>query len=700
MAFSALADKAITNVGVFVSVDVLDTSTGTTTTLYFSDGQRPAADWVGDGTVREWDGKIRGWEIVKPNQKLGTARHAHATMRLSLWVSGYDDDLWDYLTPDHQWERIDEGVNAWLVDLDQSPGSGSRRQFIGMVGSEPDNIMPDSAFTVDGVGGWYNTRVPTRRLATPDGGWTEYGEARNRAYASISGAVTAAQTHINLSSVGGFGNVTAGDVMVLMDGTGASGPPIPREACYLSGINTDGANASSVDVRRGYGFTSATSHIDRQTAWFSKNGISDPYTKASAYEQQLGFVFGYMSAYRGIVMPMVPYTLQDDHYLFYWTRGSGGTASRSWLFQHDEFWRNIGAENSSFNDYGDSYKFDSAILGTGDENCEPHWQLAGTYFRTSGQSATSGHGPHTGSGWNSEAWDVYARVPGIKNPNNGIYSAAPGIARYLATNSRWACGITSAFHVSAMSNWNAGGWFDEFAGLTYPFRIAGNVPAFDNTEEPPKLADVIAELCDITNSDLFYRGGQWYPKRRTVAATSTATITRSDVIGHIEMSRGSRHKDYINELVAETAQSVLSEPGTKATDVPAPVPYKSVLQDDDEINNLGGYIDGKVSLTISRKWWRFDLSADWKISNTKRQQRHLQWWRAAHAKQLDHRAQAQVWTVTKLPARYLWLEQGDTIEFDDVPGITTRKGQIRDIRITGGQDQPVTLKVRSWHINF
>jgi len=427
--------------------------------------------------------------------------------------------------------------------------------------------------------------------------------------------------------------------------------------------------------------------------WTCWNGTQDEYTQANGYGAQLGYVFGRAASKRGIVIPAIPFCIQDNKFNLYFTRGYAQDVLRAWWYSGGGFSEEYSAvEIDTYDDVRSSYKPASATGAGNNQNVQPHYLPAGTYART---DAAAG-------GWESETDKLWLRVGGILNPTSAPYSAPPGIAMFLAQNSNWGCDISSAFHASSISAWNAGGWDDEFAGVNYFKRIAGQVPEFGKqTQEQPKISDVLAELCDLVNSDLFYKDGRWFPKRRAVAATATATIGQSDVIGKVSSTRGGfKHPDYANELVPGYNQSVLSEPKTGTDEVPVSIPWEPVIRDWDEILRRGGILSGKISRDVKREWWRFDMAQDWEIGNSGRQKKHLQYWITAHKEQLDHRAQPQLWVEATLPARYLWLEQGDTIEYDGFDHVTSRKGQIREIRINLDMGKPVTLTVKSWHINF
>ncbi|MBT7101172.1 hypothetical protein HN937_27590, partial [Candidatus Poribacteria bacterium] len=214
----------------------------------------------------------------------------------------------------------------------------------------------------------------------------------------------------------------------------------------------------------------------------------------------------------------------------------------------------------------------------------------------------------------------------------------------------------------------------------------------------PNLMDALQELADVVNSDMWVREGLIYPKRRKVAATADATVDDSDfVINSNPMQLKDPQTIYCNVYRALYSADVLSRP-TLADDMPpVQIPMGITLIDHDEVkanNSVSTEVD------VSRTWWRQHLTASWiQQQKTAQQNSHLADWTAGNEVQFDQRSQSQVWMESTLSHRFAWLEQGDTIAYDVDP-YTSRLGQIRDIRISGGDGKPVTMKVRSWHINF
>ena len=148
-------------------------------------------------------------------------------------------------------------------------------------------------------------------------------------------------------------------------------------------------------------------------------------------------------------------------------------------------------------------------------------------------------------------------------------------------------------------------------------------------------------------------------------------------------------------MTAECGQAVLSQPSTTRDEPPVNVPYTTQTQDNAEIGRRG-----RREATVQRKWWRFHFSDTWTQYNTDKDgTEHLDYWIEAHQQHFDQRSQPQIWMEARLSPRFLPVEQGETIEYDVDP-FTTRKGQIRGIKIQGGAGKPITVTVRSWHINF
>jgi len=226
--------------------------------------------------------------------------------------------------------------------------------------------------------------------------------------------------------------------------------------------------------------------------------------------------------------------------------------------------------------------------------------------------------------------------------------------------------------------------------------VTGIIPAKGSTEDPPYIMDVLHEQADVVNSDFFVRDGLVYPTRRGAATTADYTIDSTDFSagGKARMLKDPQ-TIYCNVLKAECGQAVLSHPSTTLNEPPVNVPYTSILQNHAEIGRRG-----RREATALRKWWRFHFSEAWtQYNNDDDGSAHLEYWEAAHQDMLDQRAQPQIWMEAKLSPRFLTIEQGETIAFDCAP-FTTRKGQVRAVKIQGGQGKPITVTVRSWHISF
>ena len=201
MAFSALTTNYdALSIGVFVRVVVTNVSTGATNTFYFSDGEHPSTDWVGIGAVN-WEGRIRGdWTINKPDQKIGQSGWTHPTAKFRIWIGGADDDMWDYLGVNWEWENA--VADVWIADLSQTPGSGYRKQIQGNIRRGPEDLSLFSSLQLDIVGNLYKVPLLNTYFTAPTAegvGFVQPKGIQNSGGALV-GPHSAADTSLTLSA--------------------------------------------------------------------------------------------------------------------------------------------------------------------------------------------------------------------------------------------------------------------------------------------------------------------------------------------------------------------------------------------------------------------------------------------------------------------------------------------------------------------
>ena len=691
MAFSALTTNyGALSIGVFVRVVATNVSSGVTQTLYFSDGEHPATDWVDIGAVN-WLGKIRGdWTITKPDQKIGQSGWTHPTASFDIWLGGAEDDLWDYLGVNWEWDN--GTADVWLVDLSQTPGSGYRKQIQGNVRKGPEDLELFKSFKLDIVGNHYKERILATQLAAPTATGTGFVRPREQAqgnHVKTSAAVAAADTTITLSTMNA--SYRRGRVVIL-----STSP----EMIWIGSV----VGNTLAFLRRGYGGTSALSYTAGASAHCYKNGTNGALAPDTAREQTLPYVFGKGAQNRGIVLEIWPSDYEG-------TLGGSATGDiEAWVargkLDHNgiAWWStDAGANVQAVGSAGSALRYNdfdnpnpaAAYVHLGRPGRPANPIPAGTYV-TFVNNADFGGGTFT-----SESDRLWIRCAGVSAGAGGPIRWPTGTTNYLLTNANWSFGYTLSnvvYSVSGdtrISGPNTGKWADEYTE-DYWSEITGIVPEKGSTGDIPFIMDVLHEQADLVNSDFFVREGLLYPTRRGAAATADYTIDSTDFSagGKARMLKDPQ-TIYCNVLKAECGQAVLSHPSTTLNEPPVNVPYTSILQNHAEIGRRG-----RREATALRKWWRFHFSEAWtQYNNDDDGSAHLEYWEAAHQDMLDQRAQPQIWMEAKLSPRFLPVEQGETIAYDTAP-FTTRKGQVRAVKIQGGQGKPITVTVRSWHISF
>ena len=697
MAFSALTTNyGALSIGVFVRVVATNVSSGATQTLYFSDGEHPATDWVGIGAVN-WLGKIRGdWTITKPDQKIGQSGWTHPTASFDIWLGGAEDDLWDYLGVNWEWDN--GTADVWLVDLSQTPGSGYRKQIQGNVRKGPEDLELFKSFRLDIVGNHYKERILATQLAapTPSGtGFVRPGAQVTTNHNKTSAAVAAADTTILLSFISGASNpYRRGRVVILSTST---------EMIWIGGVSLPGPSLTR--LRRGYGGTSALSYAAGTSAHVYKNGTHGAYAPDTAREQTLPYVFGKGAIDRGIVLEVWPASVEGDWAIIAavstigpldaWAgRGKIGNHGKAWWKNGGVITEAAAVDVDAYNDL-DNPNPNAFYPHMGIAGQPTHPLPAGTYYNF------ASNGDFDDDEYKSDSDKMWVRLQGVSAGVGSPIRWPTGTTNYLLTNANWSFGYTLSnvvYSVSGdtrISGPSTGKWADEYTE-DYWSEITGIVPEKGSTGDIPFIMDVLHEQADLVNSDFFVREGLLYPTRRGAAAVADYTIDNTDFSagGKAQMLKDPQ-TIYCNVLTAECSQAVLSQPSFTRDEDPVNVPYTSLLQDNAEIGRRG-----RREATAARKWWRFHMSDSWTpYANDDDGSAHLEYWEAAHQDMLDQRAQPQIWMEAKLSPRFLTIEQGETIAFDCAP-FTTRKGQVRAVKIQGGQGKPITVTVRSWHISF
>jgi hypothetical protein len=649
----------------FVHVELYDRDAGTTLDLYM--GSTEATTKVPDGTMRHWMGRLSGGKAREADPQLYQSTWKHPTFTCAVTTA--DDSstsFWEtYLDPDIVWRG--RPATVYACDL----GSGqTQTEYAGTVTAGPDKLRKGESFRFNVTAGYPDVKLPNPPFSVPSETFTGFIQPRYQDGGAITlnGAVNATDTTWTLNNI----SLRWIDRRVVV---------CEDEIVY---ITSNDQVAKTIDVIRGYAKTTPASHADLTAVHVYRNGPLSPTMPSGVADTVLPYVFGNVTGtHRGIVLPLWAQGFNDvgvtGNLVMYTTRGINRTR---------EFWyRESGgtiitalaiAANQNFNDHDDA-----------DTNCLLDKYNAGSYIARIDVIGLSWH-PDTAKAW--------ARMDGIANDEleTGLPHRYPcGIAQYLATNSDWACGLSSVFTTGLITAWNDGAWKQEYTE-EYAERISGIIPAVGSTTSP-KLVDALQELCWIVGSDLFYRAGKLHPKRRTVESTADFTVESRD-LQHEFPEMENRSKDYANMVTFDHGQDILAKPDTSPI-APVPdnealaIPYSVIARDDDEVTAND---DVEVTQKLESKWWWFELSADWDQSSADDQISHLDNLRDSAEDHLAQLAQPQIHLRTKLTHRHWNCYQGMTIEYD-VDGYTTRKGQVR--ARTKDYDAG-TIEIVSWHIEF
>ena len=707
--FADIATNASINVKVFVKVSPVDVTTGTATDLYFAYGNTPTNKV--DGILRNWEGRLRGaTRIGKLDQKIGSGTFVHPMATFSLWIGDEDDALWDEFGDDDDW--VGAACKVWTVDMEQdwtsSIDNGRRLQIDGTISRGPNRMGINRALQFEVRGAFLDVALPNQVLASATESACAYiqpvilnGNAAGALHTTINATET---TLIPADAAAGVGNITGyavGQVVFICD-AGASTNP---EQMYVTAVN---AGPTTIEVIRGYNGTTSAAHTAGDPLYamqpgpnprintVNRNGLVVPYVFAAGLVDRNPYfnVTAYQAGRQTRQYAANPFV---EAML---SMGKGPTipVGKTWYLLS-------GGNLTVGND--DAYNDEDSVFGTAlawgtqvpadvitNYHLQPHIELTGTY-QDLNRNATA-----------IEPTDLYwtlVRGITVDGTTGGAVIRYPcGIMLYLLTDSSFALGYAAAdvIHGTRITDFDAGDWADEFdtgGAEEWWSQIAATIPTQGTTEQV-KLMDLLQELANLGQSDIWTRDGLLYPAKRAVAGTADWTIEKWDYSEAPERVKDPQNI-YCNRITAGFGQPLLCEPlaGVPGS-VPVEVPYTVTVEDQDEIA-----AHGMIDKTTSTAWCYCNFADQW-IQNIADdddpQTAHLEWWEDAAQAQLDQRAQPQQWMEVKLPERFAAIEQGDTIEFDVAPH-TTRKGQVRQVDLitdeTGRVDQ---VKVRSWHIDF
>jgi len=660
---------------------------------YWSDGEF-TGDHV-DGTMRVWEGRLRGEVRLKyPDQRLYEPRWTTPTCDFSIWVGDKDDGIWDYLEPSEAYRWTGAAVTVYLVDMTQRAGAGAAVYFEGytVAGIEGQAARVNSTLKITATYEHADVLLPCSIFAVPTKSATGFVQPFREDTGYFDGAHTATDTTVALKGVGGptgtLDDWGEGYVITAVETNGAV--VVPGEAMFVE-ENLAGAAQTNgtVTVTRGYARTTKATHADGDEVWLQRNGLSTCVAPSGAFDMCLPYVFGEIGNNRGSVVETWPAGFTVDNQTgdmeFWVSRGVCKEASTSWEAQGGVV-TEYSAALETYNDLDDT-EDPSAPTPT---TTTPNVVLAGTYVV-----------PGIAPAWDPDADRAWVRIGGITN--NGADTGDPhrypsGIAQYLATNTDWACGLTSPWYGTVITGWNSGDWADEYTEDFFE-HIWGICPEPRSTDAP-RLVDALHALATLVGSDLFVRNDgthlKFYPKRRNVESAADFTVRSYDLYREYPEQIQDGQRVYCNILTMDHAQDVLCEPIPADDLEPMAVPYSVVVEDEDEITLRGGHPTGEIRGSFTSQWWRFYLSGVWNQSDTDMKTLHLAYLEDAADLHLIHRSQGQPWMRSTLSHRFLGVWQGATIEYDLSP-YTTTKGQVRDIeiKIDGGK---VTVDVLSWHL--
>ena len=700
MAFADIADTTSTNLQLFAVVNVYDRDTDTTTTLYWSEGDTHT-DQV-DGTVRDWEGRIDGWKQADHDQKIGTSRYAHPSASIRVYlgnqVGDEADGLWDYLTDDHQWEG--QPLKLYLVDMSQAGGAGAELIFHGKVGPRPADLREGEFFSLRGIGRHQGARLPNQSLSMASE-WRcaflqplVWSTSNSQLGAGVNATATTWVTNLL-----GANGINPGMVVACCDaGTGDN-----FELAWVEEVPA----ANQLTVKRGYMGTTAVGHAQNDWVYALLPGPLGSAIADKAAGLVIPLIVGSGDAGKG-VYPYTDYvaargwrTLGVGHSVEVWiSSGVGPKAQEYWYESSGSI--TVDAAPTTYNDISGAYGANAINHGDAipalaeNVHLEPNPIPSGTYVE--------GEGIQSHMHSQIQYW---VRVRGLTRENTQagtVITSVAEIIKYVMQTPTWGLGYTLADVVDddRIDGWDSGDFPDEYAEAWWN-EIAGAFPAFGATSSPYAL-DVLQEFCDLVNADMFVRGGKLYPKRRTVAATADLTVEDYHLVGSRPVHINDPHGAYCNVFRAAGTPDLMSEPDEVNNNVPITIPYESIIGDDDEIDRYGDIVETR----ISRLWARMELATQWDMTQVMpagaQQTRHLEYWEAVHQEQLAMRAQPQIYIRATVQENCTWLQQGHTVEFN-VPGITTAKGQVRQVERSrpasgNGPRRPIRTEIESWHISF
>jgi len=700
MAFADIAGKDQANLEVFVELTLTNTNTEATQTFYWSRGH-VQTDKV-DGTLRDWERRLEpNWSVLEPKPEIGSSRWAFPTAKFVLHLGDSNDDLWDYVYAPWQWKRAT--ANVYLVDMDQEYTSASvngvRQKLTGIVREhsvtppqrDDRGQMQPGSVSLQLIDRLYQMTIAGRRMSSVTQYFTDFVrplyDFENGDDAELDGAINATQTTITLKNImTGIARWTANRVAVIVSNTGGLGYE-PVEAMWVE--SNDAGN--DITVRRGYGGTTAQSHVDSSTVWLLENGIDNKFCRDEAYQHVVPFVFGETAANRGIVLPAWPQANDDNgasdgSLVFWYARGKyGATLAKFWWLDDAGGMQDEGSP-TNYNDYDNACRPASPAIW---RYIEPHFKLCGSYV-----IPTVEYKSLVLNNWSKDESKAWVRTNGVIDPGgSNPYDHAAGVLWYMATNTNWALGLSDIIHSDALTAWDTGAWITEYSGVDYWDHITVVVPGLGERSNPP-AADFFAELCDVVNSDLFYREGQLYPKKRETAGSADHTYKCYD---WLRARQYEEDRDYCNTLEVDHGQPVLSSPDDPNAIEPEEVPFDLRLHKATAV----ALDEEEIVRSISRKWCRFAMTRDYLAGDDNGDQVFSSYWRDAHRKLLTLLAQPQLWVEAWWPSSEAHLQQGETIEFDDSPYVTGDDGQIREVEIyQSGEREPIRVRSLSLHIDY
>jgi hypothetical protein len=682
--FDDIADRTVVNVGVFATVDVYNTSTETSTTLYLSLGSVPTRKV--DGTMRQWEGWLESVTVTVPTQTPGTSKWAYPNATLTLSGGGPTGTpgWWAYQSPTYEWQGGD--VKIFAVDLAStyvsSINNGVRCLFEGIVDSGPQKATIGKTFTIRAVGPCFKVELPNTRWCRPSPTSTDF--------------VCPPNEDEGVTILAGHG-IDSDDIQIYLDSATLASWHVGRvaycgsEVMLILSSGTDGTG-DYITVTRGYNGTTPAAHAAGADIYVHVNTTLPIAFPPDRQAHFLPFVFGPYVENRGQIVRAFP-SVQSagadfgtGFWLVYFTRGRVATdgAERAWQWDDSlsrtNQWNYASLGTDTYNDLNHPFISGSQTYHS------PHFNLQGSYLTAFGVIWWDASTPDTDQLW--------VMTEGIRDSGGTVLKEPYYIFDYLAEDTDWGCGLTSAFFPGALTAWETA-----LSGTSFYDQICGVVPAYSDTEQV-HLADALYELADLCDSDLFVRGNsinvRWYPQRRQNPNEADHTVTAIDILEEPTYLRDP-YNQRCTRLVARYTGEVWSEGSDFSADdyVPLQMLYESThaTATQAEISRLG-----RITRSVSRRWWRMNLSDDWvrDVGETAGDQLGLlDYWVEANALLYTKLNEPQVWTEVKLGPNWLHVHQGETIEYD-IDGITTTHGQIRNLVYRFDQSGS-TVTVRCWH---